>query len=85
MDRAPPRRPNATSRLIAMAASFVGAANVRARMKCSEEDFRQYCDGQKEPTWPELDKLVGLIIEQQRLLIARNREFLARMRAKNKL
>jgi hypothetical protein len=84
MDRAPPRLPNTTSRLIAMAVSLVGAADVMARMKCSEEDFRQYCEGQKEPTWPELDKLVTLIIEQQRVRIAKNREFLARMRAKAK-
>jgi hypothetical protein len=65
-----------------MAVSFVGPEHVMACMKCSAEDFRKYCDGEKELTWPELDRLVKLVVEQQRIVIAANRDLLARMRAK---
>jgi hypothetical protein len=82
MDRVPPRRPNTASRLISMAVSFVGPAHVMACMKCSAEDFQKYRDGEKELTWPELDRLVKLVVDQQRIVIARNRDLLARMRAR---
>jgi hypothetical protein len=83
VDRAPAKLPNTCSRLIAMATSFVGSADdVKAIMKCADEDFRAYCDGTKEPSWPELDKLVTLIIREQSKVIARNREFLAAARRK---
>jgi hypothetical protein len=82
MDRVPPRRPNTASRLISVAASFVGPAHVMNCMKCSAEDFQKYCDGEKELTWPELDRLVKLVVEQQRIVIDANRDFLAQMRVK---
>jgi hypothetical protein len=53
-------------------------------MKCSAADFLCYCDGSKEPAWPELDRLVTLIVTEQRKLIERNREVLARHRAGRK-
>jgi hypothetical protein len=65
-----------------MAVSFVGPAHVMTCMKCSAEDFQKYRDGEKELTWPELDRLVKLVVEQQRIVIAHNRDLLARMRAK---
>ena len=82
MDRDPPRRPNTASRLISMAVSFVGPAHVMNCMKCSAEDFQKYCNGEKDLTWPELDRLVKLVVEQQRIVIATNRDLLAGMRAK---
>jgi hypothetical protein len=82
MDRVRPRLPNTASRLIAMAVSFVGPEHVRACIKCSAEDFRKYRDGEKELTWPELDRLVKLVVDQQRIVIARNRDLLTRMRAR---
>jgi hypothetical protein len=53
-----------------------------ACMKCSAEDFQKHRDGEKELTWPELDRLVKLVVDQQRIVIARNRALLARMRAR---
>jgi hypothetical protein len=85
MDRVPPRLPNTASRLIAMAVSLVGPARVMAEMKCSADDFEKYRDGEKEPTWPELDRLVLLVVDQQRIIIARNRDLLARTRAKREM
>jgi hypothetical protein len=83
MDRPARKLPNTASRLIAMAVSMVGSAQeVMACMRCSTDDFQKYCNGEKEPTWPELDRLVGLIIEKQRILIAKNRESIDRVRAK---
>ena len=49
------------------------------------DDFEKYRDGEKEPTWPELDKLVLLVVAQQRIIIAHNRDLLARMRAKREM
>jgi hypothetical protein len=67
-----------------MAGSLVGSAHkVMAAMKCSEADFHEYCNGEKEPTWPELDRLIGLIIREQGNLIAKNRELLAAARQKH--
>ena len=84
MDRLPPKLPNTSSRLIAMAVSLVGSADhVRAEMGCSEADFLQYCDGRKEPVSPEFDKLVQLVVREQGKLIAANRELLAKIREKS--
>ena len=82
MEHVPPKLPNTCSRLIAMAVSFVGEAqSVALEMKCSNLDFLEYCAGQKEPTFAELDRLVGLIIREQTKVIAQNRELLAKTRA----
>ena len=60
-----------------MAVSLAGDAQlVIAAMKCSQDDFREYCEGTKEPPWPELDRLVSLIVREQAKVIARNRELL---------
>jgi hypothetical protein len=81
MDRVPGELPNTASRLIAMAVSLVGEApQVRACMKCSDADFREYCEGRREPSFPELDRLIQLIVREQGKLIAQNREFLRRIR-----
>lgn len=78
MDRCPDKLPNSSSRFIAMAVSLTGSAEVvRAAMRCSEEQFLQYRDGAKQPTWPELCWLIELVVEEQRKVIARARERLA--------
>lgn len=81
MERAPEKSPNTASRLIAMAVSLVGGGEeVMKAMGCPTENFQAYCSGQKEPTWPELDRLVTLIVREQGKTIAQNREFLAKAR-----
>ena len=81
MDRVPPKLPNTSSRLIAMAVSLVGsAARVMGEMKCSAHHFRQYCEGRTEPTLPEFERLVTLIVREQGKMIARNREMVAAIR-----
>ena len=66
-----------------MAVSMLGSAQaVNAEMRCSAEDFRDYCAGKKEPSWPELDRLVTLIVREQSKLIASNRELIAQIRAR---
>jgi hypothetical protein len=81
LERVPPKPPNTSSRLIAMAVSFVGEAqSVALEMKCSNVDFLEYCAGEKEPPLDELDRLIGLILREQARLIAQNRELLAKKR-----
>ena len=81
MDRLPPKLRNTTSRLIAMAVSLVGEAqSVMLEMKCSNADFRRYCDGRREPSPEEFERLVSLIIHEQGKLVARNRELVAQFR-----
>jgi hypothetical protein len=58
---------------------------VRALMKCSASDFRKYCDGSKEPSWPEIDRLVDLIAREQGARIEKNRAFLDEIRRKRRL
>ena len=71
----------ATPRLIAMAASLVGEPSlVRKEMRCAEADFRAYCEGEREPPWPELDRLITLIIREEGNIIAANRANLAKRR-----
>jgi hypothetical protein len=83
MDRVPGRLPNTTSRLIALAASMVGSVqDVMAVMKCSEADFLAYSEGRKEPPWAEFDRLILLIITEQRKLMDTNRSLLDAHRAK---
>ena len=70
-------------RLIAMAVSLCGDTQpIRAAMRCSEEDFVAYCAGKKEPPWPEVDRLITLIVYEQGSIIAKNRELLTQARAK---
>ena len=47
-------------------------------MQCSEADFREYCDGRKDLLWPELDRLITLILREQGKIVAKNRVFLAK-------
>jgi hypothetical protein len=85
VDRAPPKLPNTSSRLIAMAVSLVGEAqSVALEMKCSNEDFLEYCAGHKEPLPQEFDRLITLIIREQGRMIAKNRQLLADIRAQTK-
>jgi len=71
-------------RLIAMAVSLVGEPHkVGEHMQCSDADFLAYCAGYKEPSWPELDRLISLIIREQGTLIGKNREMLAKLRTKH--
>lgn len=84
LDRAAAKLPNTSSRLIAMAVSLVGEAHpVLLEMKCSSDDFREYCAGRKEPPWSELDRLIQLIVREQGNLIAKNRQLLAHIRERN--
>ena len=81
MDRLAGKLPNTSSRLIAMAVSLVGSGQaVREHMRAAEADFSEYCTGQKEPSWPELDRLVTLIVREQGRMIAQNRALIARIR-----
>jgi hypothetical protein len=81
MDRARSNPPDTASRLIAMAVSLVGdSRKVMEQMRCSEADFQLYCAGEKEPQWSEYDRLIGLIVDEQGIIIAKNRELLNRLR-----
>ena len=77
---------NTASRLIAMAASLLGSTDeVQVVLRCSQSDFQMYRDGVKEPSWPELDRLVAVIVREQGTMIARNRELRAAIRRKRPL
>ena len=74
MDRGRDKLPNTTSRLIAMAVTLVGSAQVvRERMGCEVDDFVDYRAGKKEPDWVQFGRLVELIIAEQRKVITANR------------
>ncbi|HEY8251060.1 MAG TPA: hypothetical protein VIG70_10665 [Burkholderiales bacterium] len=82
-DRAQPKLPTTTSRLIAVAVSLVGEAqSVMLEMKCSHADLREYCFGLREPSAEEFDRLVELIVVEQRKMLEQNRELLAQARAR---
>lgn len=70
------------SQLIAMASALTSAEQVRAEMKCSSDDFRDYCAARKQPTQPEIETLVAIIVREQSATIAKNRQLLARIRAR---
>ena len=85
MDRAPPKLPNTSSRLISMAVSLVGEVkSVALEMKCSNADFLEYCAGRKEPPFDEFDRLISLIVREQGRMISKNRQLLADIRAQTK-
>jgi hypothetical protein len=85
VDRPPPKLPNTSSRLIAMAVSLVGEVQaVALEMKCSNADFLEYCAGRKEPLAEELDRLITLIVREQGRMISKNRRLLADIRAQTK-
>jgi hypothetical protein len=68
-----------------MAVSLLGdRSKVMEEMRCSEADFSLYCSGQKELPFPELSRLISLIIDKQRMAIDKNREALSAIRAKRK-
>ena len=68
-----------------MAVSLTGdAETVRHALQCSAEDFRAFASGTMEPPYLELEKLVTLIIREQGIIIAKNRELLAQIRGKPK-
>jgi len=82
-DPAAPKLPTTTSRLIAVAVSLVGEAqSVMLEMKCSHADFREYCFGLREPSAEEFDRLIELIVVEQRKMLEKNRELLAQARAR---
>ncbi|HEV3007666.1 MAG TPA: hypothetical protein VGX52_01380 [Burkholderiales bacterium] len=77
----PHKLPTSTSRLIGMAVTLVGEAqSVMLQMRCSHVDFREYCFGLKEPSAEEFDRLIELIVLEQRRMIDQNRELLAQVR-----
>jgi hypothetical protein len=83
-DRAPSKPPSCASRLIAMAVTLVGEAqSVMLEMRCSRVDFREYCLGLREPTAEEFERLVNLVIVEQRKMLDKNRELLAQIREKH--
>jgi hypothetical protein len=83
VDRAPPKLPNTTSRLIAMAASLgVGVEAIRQEMGCSASAFLEYVQGKKEPPWPEFDRLIQFIVREQGKMIVKNRELLSEIRVR---
>ena len=64
-----------------MAVSLVGESRrVMEQMRCSEADFQLYCAGEKEPEWSEFDRLIALIVYEQGIIIAKNRELLNKLR-----
>jgi hypothetical protein len=85
VERTPARTPNTCSRLIDMAVSLVGGAqSVMLAMRCSHAEFREYCLGLREPSAEEFERLVDLIVSEQRKLLEKHRELLARVSEKEK-
>ena len=85
VDRVRSQLPNCSSRLIAIAVSLVGEAqSVMLEMRCSHAEFREYCLGLREPGADEFNRLVDLIVTEQRKMIDKNRELLAQIRERQK-
>jgi hypothetical protein len=75
-------RPDTTPQLIELAISLVGdRTNVMEQMRCSEADFLLYCSGEKELPFAELDRLVAVIVDEQKRKIAEQHERLRAFRA----
>jgi hypothetical protein len=78
VDFIPPNLPNTSMRLIAMAVALVGSPqSVMLEMKCSNDEFLEYCAGRKQPTQTELERLFQMITAEQGKLIAKTRELVA--------
>ena len=72
------------SSLMALAASLVHEPHkVWECMQCSAADYLDYCAERKLPSQLELERLVELILQEQRAILASNRSFLARLKAPN--
>jgi hypothetical protein len=70
------------SSLMALAESLVHEPHkVWECMECSVADYLDYCAERKIPTQLELERLVELILREQKAILASNRDFLARLRA----
>jgi hypothetical protein len=78
MDCMPQNGEGVASKLIGMAVYLVGKAHVMAYMRCSEDNFRDYCDARKSPPQPDVERLIELILREQNKIIAKYRELLAR-------
>ena len=64
-----------------MAVWLVGDSEaVRKCLQCSAVDFQDYVAGRKEPSWPEFDRLIELIVREEGTLIAKRREVLRQRR-----
>lgn len=73
---------NIASSLMALAESLVHEPHkVWECMECSVADYLDYCAERKIPTQLELERLVELILREQKAILASNRDFLARLRA----
>jgi hypothetical protein len=81
MDRVPQNGEGLASKLIDMAVYLVGKAHVMAYMRCSDDDFRDYCDARKSPPQPDIERLIELIVREQNKIIAKYREALAKSSA----
>ena len=57
---------------------------VRKCLQCSELDFQDYVAGRKEPSCIEFDRLVALIVREQGILLANQREGLRQRRERKK-
>jgi hypothetical protein len=78
VDFIPPNLPNTSMRLIATAVALVGSPqSVMLEMKCSNDEFLEYCAGRKQPTQTELERLFQMITAEQGKLIAKTRELVA--------
>lgn len=85
VERTSANAPSTCSRLIGMAVSLVGEAqSVMLEMRCSHAEFREYCLGLREPSAEEFERLVDLIVSEQRKLIEKHRELLAQVNEKQK-
>jgi hypothetical protein len=72
------------SSLMALAESLVHEPHkVWECMECSVADYLDYCAERKIPTQLELERLVELILREQKAILASNRDFLARLRVPN--
>lgn len=68
-------RSGTTSRLIALAVLLAGdPEKVRARMRCSAEEFQDYSAGTTEALGQHFERLVSLIIDEQASIIRARRE-----------
>lgn len=74
---------NSTSRLIDLAATMVGEAEVLKAMRSSQADFDFYRAGKKEAPYDELGRLVEVIVKEQQNFITKNRELVSKLHGKS--